>query len=82
MVIHVSINIDDQHAQFLTSSFALSGLPNSLSTPPTYSSMSSTELDAFLSEMEGDIRSADRDLREVDALEKRGVTGAGKLAGG
>jgi hypothetical protein len=43
--------------------------------------MSSTELDAFLSEMEGEIRAADRDLREVDALEKRGVTGAGKLVG-
>lgn len=41
--------------------------------------MSSTELDAFLSEMESDIRAADRDLREIDTLEKRGVTGAGKL---
>ncbi|KAF8532012.1 hypothetical protein JB92DRAFT_3080807 [Gautieria morchelliformis] len=69
----------DEHAQFLTPSFALSGLSNSSSAPPSYSSMSSTELDAFLSEMEVEIRAADRDLREVDALEKRGVTGAGKL---
>jgi len=68
----------DQHAQYLTPSFALSGLPSS--TSPSYSSMSSSELDAFLSEMESDIRAADRDLREIDALEKRGVTGAGKLA--
>ncbi|KAF8589733.1 hypothetical protein K439DRAFT_1404726 [Ramaria rubella] len=69
----------DQHAQFLTPSFALSGLPNSQSAAPSYSSMSSTELDALLSEMEIDVRAADRDLREIDVLEKRGVTGAGKL---
>jgi hypothetical protein len=75
------IHIDDEHAQFLTPSFALSGGTNTLSAPPTYSSMSSTELDAFLSEMESDIRSADRDLRDIDALEKRGVTGAGRLVG-
>jgi hypothetical protein len=43
--------------------------------------MSSTELDALLSEMEMDIRAADRDLRDIDALEKRGVTSAGKLTG-
>ena len=74
-------HIDDEHAQFLTPSFALSGPSSSLSPPPTYSSMSSVEFDAFLSDMEGDIRGADRDLREIDALEKRGVTGAGKLVG-
>ncbi|THH08705.1 hypothetical protein EW145_g2525 [Phellinidium pouzarii] len=66
----------DQHAQILTPAFALSGI----SAPPSYSSMSSEELDAFLAEMEPDIRSADRDLREIDILEKRGVLGAGKLA--
>lgn len=32
-------------------------------------------------EMEPDIRAADRDMREIEALEKKGVTGAGKLAG-
>lgn len=43
--------------------------------------MTSEELDAFLSEMEPEIRAADRDLREIDILEKRGILGAGKLAG-
>lgn len=73
--------LDDEHSQFLTPSFALSGISNTPATPPAYSSLSSAELDAFLSEMEGDIRAADRDLREIDALEQRGVTGAGKLVG-
>ena len=43
--------------------------------------MGSEEFDALLTEMEPEIRSADRDLREIDVLEKRGVLGAGKLAG-
>lgn len=43
--------------------------------------MSSEELDALLAEMEPEIRSADRDLREIDVLDKRGILGAGKLAG-
>lgn len=76
-----SLNIfllsDDQHAQILTPSFALSGS----AVPPTYSTMTPEELDAFLSEMEPDIKSADRDLREIDVLEKRGILGAGKLSG-
>jgi len=33
-----------------------------------------------LIEMEPDIRAADRDIQEIEALEKKGVTGAGKLA--
>ncbi|OCB86574.1 hypothetical protein A7U60_g6470 [Sanghuangporus baumii] len=66
---------DDQHAQILTPAFALSGA----SAPPAYSSMSTEELDALLAEMEPEIREADRDLRELDILEKRGVLGAGKL---
>ena len=41
--------------------------------------MSATELEVFLTEMEPDIRSAERDLREIHALEGKGVTGAGKL---
>ena len=61
----------------MTPAFALSGA----SAPPSYSSMSSEELDALLTEMEPDIRAADRDLREIDILEKRGVLAAGKLAG-
>jgi Cu+-exporting ATPase len=43
--------------------------------------MSPGELEAFLSEMEPDIRAADRDMHEIEALEKKGVTGAGKLPG-
>ncbi|KAF5383700.1 hypothetical protein D9615_003600 [Tricholomella constricta] len=31
--------------------------------------------------MEPDIRAADRDMREIELLEQKGVTGAGKLAG-
>jgi hypothetical protein len=43
--------------------------------------MSPEELEAFLSEMEPDIRAADRDMREIEVLERKGVTSAGKLAG-
>ncbi|KAI9062598.1 hypothetical protein FKP32DRAFT_1573461 [Trametes sanguinea] len=68
----------DQYAHMLTPQFALSGsLPTN---PPTYENMSSSELEAFLSEMESDIRAAERDLLEISALESKGVTGAGKLA--
>ncbi|KAJ7446677.1 hypothetical protein FB451DRAFT_1412098 [Mycena latifolia] len=62
----------DQHAHLLTPSFALS-------EAPTYESMSASELEAFLIEMEPDIRAAERDMQEIEALEKKGVTGAGKL---
>ncbi|RDX41550.1 hypothetical protein OH76DRAFT_1489374 [Lentinus brumalis] len=66
----------EQYAHMLTPAFALSAtLPN----PPTYENMSPSELDAFLAEMEPDIRAAERDLREICALEDKGVTGAGKL---
>lgn len=43
--------------------------------------MSASELEAFLVEMEPDIRVAERDMQEIEALEKKGVTGAGKLGG-
>ncbi|PPQ74334.1 hypothetical protein CVT24_000688 [Panaeolus cyanescens] len=66
----------DQNAHLLTPSFALSGI---LPDPPTYDKMSPEEFNAYLSEMEPDIRNADRDMREIDTLEKKGVTGAGKL---
>ncbi|KAJ7577051.1 hypothetical protein C8J56DRAFT_972205 [Mycena floridula] len=67
----------DQHAHLLTPSFALSGI---LPDPPTYQNMSANELEAFLAEMESDIRAADRDMVEIEALDKKGITGAGKLA--
>ncbi|KAA1469119.1 hypothetical protein DENSPDRAFT_857717 [Dentipellis sp. KUC8613] len=67
----------EQHAELLTPAFALSGtLPT---TPPVYQNMSPSELEAFLAELEPDIRAADRDMREIDMLEKKGVTAAGKL---
>jgi len=43
--------------------------------------MSESELEAFLSEMEPDIRAADRDMREIEALENKGVTSPGRLQG-
>lgn len=43
--------------------------------------MTPEEINALLAEMEPDIRSADRDMLEIDALEKKGVTGAGSLPG-
>jgi len=67
----------NQHANLLTPSFALSGiLPSS---PPSYENMSASELETFLAEMEPEIRAADRDMREIEMLENKGVTSAGKL---
>jgi len=43
--------------------------------------MTPEEITAFLTEMEPDIRAADRDMLEIDALEKKGVLGSGKLPG-
>lgn len=43
--------------------------------------MSADELEALLSEMEPDMRAADRDMREIELLEQKGVLSAGKLAG-
>jgi hypothetical protein len=65
---------DDQHAHLLTPDYAVAEAPK-------YESMSASELEAFLVEMEPDIRAAERDMQEIEALEKKGVTGAGKLAG-
>lgn len=52
-----------------------------LPDPPTYDKMTTEEINAFLNEMEPDIRAADRDLLEIAALEKKDVLGAGKLPG-
>ena len=62
----------------MTPSFALSG---SLPATPAYEGMSPAELDAFLTELEPDVRAADRDMREIALLEEKGVSGAGKLPG-
>ena len=69
--------VDDQHAQYLNPSFAVSGT----SAAPSYSLLSSEEFDALLTEMEPEIKAADRDMREIEELEKKGVLGAGKLPG-
>lgn len=69
----------DIHAHLLTAAFALSGvLPG---PAPAYENMSPEELEALLVEMEPEIRAADRDMREIEMLEQKGVTAAGKLAG-
>lgn len=52
-----------------------------LPDPPTYDKMTTEEINAFLTEMEPDIRAADRDLLEIVALEKKDVLGAGSLPG-
>jgi hypothetical protein len=74
----IFLDIDDQHAPLLTPSFVLS---DTVLDPPTYDNMSAEELDAYLTEMEPELRSADREMLEVEALEERGVTGAGRLLG-
>ncbi|KAL4265507.1 hypothetical protein AB1N83_004983 [Pleurotus pulmonarius] len=66
----------DRNAAFLTPSFALSGV---LPETPSYSMMSPEELEAFLTEMEPEIRAADHDMREIEALANKGVLNAGKL---
>jgi len=75
----------DQHAHLLTPAATLSGILADTrlgvsSTAPDYSSMPFEEFEALLQEMEPDIRAADRDMREIEMLESKGVTGAGKLA--
>ncbi|KAF8916314.1 hypothetical protein CPB85DRAFT_1374736 [Mucidula mucida] len=67
----------DKHAHLLTPSFALAGL---LPDSPVHHNLSHEALDALITEMENDIRAADRDMQEVEALQKKGVTGAGNLA--
>jgi len=68
----------DMHAHLLTASFAMSGvLPG---PAPAYENMSPEEVEALLVEMEPEIRAADRDMREIEMLERKGVTAAGKLA--
>ncbi|KAF9447727.1 hypothetical protein P691DRAFT_801916 [Macrolepiota fuliginosa MF-IS2] len=87
----------DQHAQYLTPTFALSGVMDAPlpSTPtsedadgnknlspsllPVFEHMSPQEFEAYLTEMEPDVRAADRDMREIEALVGKGVAGAGKL---
>ena len=41
--------------------------------------MSTEEFNVYLTEMEQEIRAADRDMRDIEALEKRDVLNSGKL---
>ncbi|KAF8845094.1 hypothetical protein BDN67DRAFT_962021 [Paxillus ammoniavirescens] len=68
----------DQYAQLLTPAFALSGTRPG--TAPADEKMSVEEVEALLAEMEPDIRAADRDMREIELLEQKGVLSGGKLA--
>jgi hypothetical protein len=43
--------------------------------------MSPTELAALAAELEPDIRAADNDMREIDDLQQKGITGAGTMPG-
>ena len=74
------LRTDDQHAQYLTPAFALSGTLPTIA-PPEYVDMSPSELAALAAELEPDIRAADNDMREIASLQQRGVTGAGTLSG-
>ncbi|KAG8891588.1 hypothetical protein FRB99_003470 [Tulasnella sp. 403] len=67
----------DQFAHLLTPAAALS--PTGSSAAPSYDTLSDAEFETLLAELEPDIRAADRDLREIDTLDGRGVTSAGKL---
>ncbi|KAG8924312.1 hypothetical protein FRC02_010525 [Tulasnella sp. 418] len=71
------IKIYDQYAHVLSPSFALSQSPPS--NAPTYDILDSSELEVLLTELEPDLRAADRDLREIDELDNRGITAAGRL---
>jgi len=69
----------EQHAEYLTPAFALSGtLPTII--PPEYKDMSRAELAALVAELEPDIRGADHDMREIEILQQKGITGAGMLS--
>jgi hypothetical protein len=66
----------------LTSAYAWAPMPSGSPAPgPTFDDVDQAELESLLIELEPDLRTADRDLREIDALENRGVTAAGKLPG-
>ncbi|OJA13769.1 hypothetical protein AZE42_01537 [Rhizopogon vesiculosus] len=65
----------DLHAHLMTASFVLSRV---LPGPAlACENMSSEELEALLADMEPDIRTADRDMNEIEMLEQ--TTAAGKL---
>lgn len=68
----------DTYAHLLTPAFALSGtVPSPV---PSYEHLSHAELEAYLAEMEPDIKTAERGIQEIQEYESRGLLEAGKLA--
>jgi hypothetical protein len=59
----------------------LLSLPPVSTSVPTSDELPAASKVALILEAENEIRSLERDLREVEALEQRGIVGAGKLAG-
>lgn len=59
----------------------LLALPPVSTAPPTSDELPPASKVALILEAENEIRSLERDLREVEALEQRGIVGASKLAG-
>jgi hypothetical protein len=70
---------DDKYAPFFAPEAATA--PNATNESPSYEELSQTEFETLLAEMEGDIRGADRDLREIEDLDSRGSSAAGRLPG-
>ncbi|KAF8328841.1 uncharacterized protein EI90DRAFT_3063759 [Cantharellus anzutake] len=71
------MNTYEEYEQILAPMFASS--PLGPANAPSFDELSPVEFEVLLKELEPDIRSADQDLREIQALDKRGVAGTGKL---
>ncbi|KAG8984014.1 hypothetical protein FRB90_005622, partial [Tulasnella sp. 427] len=67
----------NQYAHLLSPAAAIS--PVGSAEVPTYDAMPDQEFETLLAELEPDIRAADRDLLEIDDLDHKGVSAAGKL---
>ena len=74
---------DSSNSRYLTPAFGLTDpfIEQGLFEQNITSMMSPSEFEAYLKDIEPEIKQADRDLREIDALEKRGVSAAGNLGG-
>lgn len=72
---------DSSNRRYLTPSFALNDLTDQSGNfeQPALSMMSPSEFEIYLKDIEPEIKQAERDLREIDSLEKRGVSAAGAL---
>lgn len=72
---------ESSNAKYLTPQFALNDITSQPGTQAMDigSLMSPSEFAVYIKDLAPDIRQAERDLREIDALEKRGVSAAGVL---